>query len=86
MSRKKQKSIEERVLKVLKANPHFSYQEACRFVLIAREENIKRLKAKKSLNTKKVLTNKVKNTKKKKKPNKRKVSVWTVSGGAVSPK
>lgn len=83
---RKRESIEEKVIKTLKDNPHFSYQEACRFVLKAREENIKKLKAKKNLNTKKVLTNKVTNTKKKKKPNKRKASVWAVSGGAVSPK
>ena len=70
-------------MKVLKANPHFSYQEACRFVLIERENNIKKFKKQ---NTKKLLTNKVSNTKKKKKPQKRKASIWTVSGGAVSPK
>ena len=46
---KKQKSIEEKVMKVLKANPHFSYQEACRFVLIERENNIKKLKKLKKL-------------------------------------
>lgn len=80
---RKQKSIEEKVMKVLKANPHFSYQEACRFVLIERENNIKKLKKQ---NTKNLLTNKVSNTKKKKKPQKRKASIWAVSGGAVSPK
>lgn len=40
-------------MKVLKANPHFSYQEACRFVLIERENNIKKFKKQ---NTKKLLT------------------------------
>lgn len=86
MSWKKRKSIEERAIKVLKANPHFSYQEACRFVLIERENNIKKLKKKKSQNTQTLLTKKVTNTKKKKKPQKRKASIWTVSGGAISPK
>ncbi|MGO2373614.1 MAG: hypothetical protein ACTH5C_14825 [Pseudoalteromonas prydzensis] len=83
---RKRESIEEKVIKTLKDNPHFSYQEACRFVLKAREEHINKLKKRESLTIKKGLTNKVTNTKKKKKPQKRKASIWTVSGGAVSPK
>jgi hypothetical protein len=83
---RKRESIEEKVIKTLEANPHFSYQEVCRFVLKEREEHINKLKKKESLTTKKVLTNKVINTKKKKKPKKQKTSIWTVSGGAVSPK